>query len=61
MEYTLFGFKFNLINVIVFFIVGFLVATMTVCSCAKINSVGDAIKIIKGEKKTSEKHETHKQ
>ena len=48
MEYTIFGFKINIINVIIFMIIGFLIATMTVCSCSRVKSLGDAVNTIKG-------------
>ena len=50
MDYTLFGFKFNVLNALIFMIVGFLVATLTVCSCSKVKSVGDVMKVLKGQK-----------
>lgn len=51
MDYTIFGFKFNILNALIFLVVGFLVATLTVCSCSRVKSLGDAINMIKGEKK----------
>ena len=50
MDYTIFGFKFNVLNALIFLVVGFLVATLTVCSCSRVKSVGDAVKMMKGEK-----------
>ena len=35
MEFSVFGFKFNVLNAIIFLVMGFLVATLTVCSCLK--------------------------
>ena len=49
MELTLFGFKIHVLNAIIFFVVGFLVATMTVCACARVKSVKDVVDIIKGK------------
>lgn len=59
MDYTIFGFKFNILNALIFLVVGFLVATLTVCSCSRVKSLGDAINMIKGgkkEKKDSDKN-----
>lgn len=50
MDYSLFGFKFNVLNAIIFLIVGFLIATLTVCSCSKVKSLGDVMKVLNGEK-----------
>jgi hypothetical protein len=50
MDYSLFGFKFNVLNALIFLIVGFLIATLTVCSCSRVKSLGDAMKVLKGEK-----------
>lgn len=36
MEYSLFGFRFNMLNAVIFLVLGFLVATLTVCSCSKV-------------------------
>ena len=55
MDFTLFGFKFNLLNAAIFLVVGFLVATLTVCSCSKVKSVKEAMDVIKGETKKGEK------
>ena len=38
MEFTVFGFKINVLNALIFLVVGFLVATLTVCSCSKVSS-----------------------
>ena len=57
MELNLFGFKFNLLNAIIFIVVGFLIATLTVCSCAKVHSLGQVIDMIKGKKSTDKKKE----
>jgi len=59
MEYSIFGFKFNVLNALIFLVVGFLVATLTVCSCSRVKSVGDAINMVKGkktDKKDGDKH-----
>ena len=56
MELNIFGFKINLLNAIIFFVVGFLVATLTVCSCAKVKSVKDAVNVIKGKVKHATKN-----
>ena len=37
MEITVPGFKFNLVNAIIFVVVGFLVAVLTACSCSKVS------------------------
>ena len=37
MEYSLLGFKFNVLNAIIFLILGFLLATLTVCACSKVS------------------------
>lgn len=50
MDYSLFGFKFNVLNALIFIIVGFLIATLTVCSCSKVKSLGDVMKVLNGEK-----------
>ena len=50
MDYTIFGFKFNVLNAIIFLVVGFLIATLTVCSCSRVKSLGDAINMVKGKK-----------
>ena len=50
MDYSLFGFKFNVLNALIFLIVGFLIATLTVCSCSKVKSLGDVMKVLNGEK-----------
>lgn len=55
MELNLFGFKFNLLNALIFLVVGFLIATMTVCSCARVHSVGQVIDMIKGKKSGDKK------
>lgn len=55
MELNLFGFKFNLLNAIIFVVVGFLIATLTVCSCAKVHSLGQVIDMIKGKKSSDKK------
>lgn len=55
MDYSILGFKFNVLNALIFLIVGFLVATLTVCSCSRVKSLGDAIKMIKGESTTDKK------
>lgn len=59
MDYTIFGFKFNVLNALIFLVVGFLVATLTVCSCSRVKSVGEAINVAQGkstDKKTTDKH-----
>lgn len=55
MELNLLGFKFNLLNAIIFLVVGFLISTLTVCSCAKVHSVGQVIDMIKGKKSSDKK------
>ena len=55
MDYTLFGFKFNVLNAAIFLVLGFLVATLTVCSCSKVKSVKEAMDVIKGKTKKVEK------
>ena len=55
MDYTLFGFKFNVLNASIFLVLGFLVATLTVCSCSKVKSVKEAMDVIKGKTKKVEK------
>lgn len=58
MELNLLGFKFNVLNAILFLLVGFLIAMLTVCSCAKVKSVKDVVDVIKG-KKGKDKGESH--
>lgn len=38
-DYEIFGFKFSLVNSILLVILGFLVCSFTVCSCANMNKV----------------------
>jgi hypothetical protein len=59
MELNLFGHKINLLNAIIFLIVGFLIATLTVCSCARVKSVKDVVDIIKGKKGKHDKKDEH--
>ncbi|MGI9554459.1 MAG: hypothetical protein ACR2M6_00690 [Vampirovibrionia bacterium] len=37
MEIAVPGFKFNIVNAIIFVVVGFLVAVLTACSCSKVS------------------------
>lgn len=39
LDYEIFGFKFSLVNSILLVILGFLVCSFTVCSCANMNKV----------------------
>jgi len=57
MDLKLFGFKFNILNAAIFLVLGFIISTLTVCSCAKVNSVKEAMDVIKGDKKESTKKE----
>ena len=59
MELNLIGHKINLLNAIIFLIVGFLIATLTVCSCARVKSVKDVVDIIKGKKAKVDKRDEH--
>lgn len=47
LEYTVLGFKFNIVNLFLFFFIGFLVALLTICSCSKVKSVKEAFDMIK--------------
>ena len=38
MEYSIFGFKFNVLNALIFVVVGFLICTLSVCSCSKMSA-----------------------
>ena len=38
-DYEIFGLKFNLINSIVLVVLGFLLCSFTVCSCANMDKV----------------------
>ena len=51
MEVKLLGFKINLLNAAIFLVLGFLVSTLTVCSCSKVKSVKEAMNVIKGATK----------
>ena len=55
MEVKVLGFKINVLNAAIFLVLGFLVSTLTVCSCAKVKSVKEAMDVIKGEPKEEAK------
>ena len=55
MEVKVLGFKINVLNAAIFLVLGFLVSTLTVCSCAKVKSVKEAMDVIKGEPKEEPK------
>jgi hypothetical protein len=57
MEVKVLGFKINVLNAAIFLVLGFLVSTLTVCSCAKVKSVKEAMDVIKGEPKEEPKKE----
>ena len=47
MEFSLFGFKINVVNALIFLVLGFLIATLSVCSCTKV-SVKEAMSTLTG-------------
>lgn len=57
MEIKVLGLKINVLNAAIFLVLGFLVSTLTVYSCAKVNSIKEAMDVIKGENKDEEKKE----
>lgn len=56
MEVKVLGLKINVVNAAIFLVLGFLVSTLTVCSCAKVKSVKEAMDVIKGEAKQDPKN-----
>mgnify|MGYP006081887609 CR=1 FL=1 len=56
MEVKVLGLKINLLNAAIFLVLGFLISTLTVCSCSKVNSVKEAMNVIKGETKEEPKN-----
>lgn len=37
MEFSIFGFKVNVLNAVIFLVLGFLIATHTTCACSKVS------------------------
>lgn len=38
MDFTLFGHKFNVLNVVICILLGFLIASVTICSCSRVSA-----------------------
>jgi len=59
MNFKLFGLKIDVVNAVIFLVLGFLVSTLTVCSCAKVHNVKEAMDVIKGDDKKMDEDTTN--